>query len=64
MRKITLFTAAVAVLVLIGIGTWLTVRTLAPTGPVATSTVNPLITRTGANGLPTSHYDDYLLVSD
>jgi hypothetical protein len=54
MRKITLFTAAVAVLVLIGIGTWLTVRTLAPTGPVATSTVNPLITRTGANGLPTA----------
>jgi hypothetical protein len=64
MRKITLFTAAVAVLAVIGIETWLTVRTLAPPGSFASSTVNPLITRTSANGRPTSHYDDYLLVSD
>ena len=48
MNKITLFAVVVAVLILVGIETWLSVRTLAPTGPSAVSTVNPLI-MTGAS---------------
>ena len=64
MRKSTLFAAAVAVLVLIGIDAWLCIRTLTP-GAVAASTFNPLITTTGgANGSPISHYNDYLFMSD
>jgi ABC-type uncharacterized transport system permease subunit len=62
MRKITLFAAAVAVLVLIGIATWFSVITSTPTGAIAGSTVNPSVMMTGAKGPPTSHYDDYSLV--
>jgi cytochrome c oxidase assembly factor CtaG len=58
MSKITLLAAAAAVLMLIGIETWLSVRTLAPTGPLAGSTVNPLI-MTSAKGLPTSRHHDH-----
>ena len=61
MRKITLFAAGVAVGVVIGIGTWIGVGTIAPTSALAGSTVDPLA-MTGAKGLPTSHYDDYSLV--
>jgi hypothetical protein len=59
MRKITLFAAAIAVLVLIGIETSISVRTLNP-GSTA-SILNPLATKTGVKG---SQYNDYLFVSD
>jgi hypothetical protein len=62
MRKTTLFVAAAAALVLIGIGARIGVRTLAPTGALADSTDKPPVMMTGAKGLPTSHYDDYDLV--
>ena len=61
MRKITLFAAAVAVFVLIGIDAWLCVRTF-PASAVAGSVENAPVTMTGAKGLPTSHYDDYDIV--
>jgi hypothetical protein len=62
MRKITLFAAVVAVLVLIGIDAWLSVRTLTP-GALAGSTSNPLIGTTGAKASPISHDGDDLVVS-
>jgi hypothetical protein len=62
-RKITMFAAAVAVLVLIGFDTWLSIRTLTPDA-LAGSTVNPLITTTRAKVSPISHDNDYLLLSD
>jgi hypothetical protein len=55
MGKVTLFAAAVALLVLIGVDGWLCSRTLPPAG----STYNRLITATSA-----SHYNDHLFVSD
>ena len=65
MRKTTLFAAAVAVLVLIGVGTWIGVRRLTPTSAVAGPTDNAQIPMmiTGAKGVPTSHYDDYDIVA-
>jgi hypothetical protein len=66
MRKTTWFAAVVAVLVLIGVGIWIGIRTLIPTSAVAGSTDNapnaPMMI-TGAKGLPTSHYDDYDIVA-
>jgi hypothetical protein len=62
MRKITLFVAGVTTGVVIGIGTWISLGTIAPTSALAGSTVDPLAMMTGAKGLPTSHYDDYSLV--
>ena len=59
MRKITSFAAAVAVLVLIGIDAWLSMRTLTPGAAAAGSTFNRLMV-TGANGSP-SHSSDYLI---
>ena len=65
MRKITLFVAGVALFVLIGIDTWLCIRTLGPGDALAGSTDKaPVIMKTGAKGLPTSHYDDYEIVVD
>jgi hypothetical protein len=58
MRNITLFAAAVAAGVVIGLGTWIGVGTVTPTSALAGSTVDPLAMMTGAKGLPTSHYDD------
>jgi hypothetical protein len=61
MRKITLLVAAVAALVLIGIGTWrIGGRTSAPTSALATDQ-SPVI-MTGAKGSPTALYDDYEIV--
>ena len=59
MRKIALFAAAVAVFVVIGFDTWLSVRTITP-GALAGSTFNRLITV--EKGSPISNYDDYLFV--
>jgi hypothetical protein len=61
MRKTTLFIAAVAVLAVISVGAWIGVRT--PTGALAGSTDQPLVMTTGAKGSPTSHYDDYDIVT-
>jgi hypothetical protein len=62
MGKITLFGAAVAASLLVGIGAWIGVRTLTPTGAVAGSTDNAPVMITGAKGLPASLYDDYDIV--
>jgi hypothetical protein len=62
MRKITLFVAAVAALVLIGIGTWIGGRTSTPTSALAVSTDKPPVMMTGAKGPPTSLYDNYSIV--
>ena len=48
MRRITVLAAAFAVLALMGFETWLSVRTLAPPGPLAGSRVTPLVL-TGTN---------------
>jgi hypothetical protein len=63
MRKTTLFAAAVAALVMIGIGTWIGVRTLNPSGALAGATDQPSVMLTGAKGAPTSLYDDYSMVA-
>ena len=63
MGKVTLFAAAVALLILIGVDGWLCIRTLAPAA-MAGSSYNRLITATSANASPISHYNDYLFVSD
>jgi hypothetical protein len=62
MRKTTLFVAATTALVVIGVGAWIGVRTLTPTGALAGSTDQPIVIMTGAKGPPTSPYDDYDLV--
>ena len=62
MRKTTIFAAAVAALVLIGIGAWFGVRTFTATGALAGSADKSPGMMTGAKGPPTSHYDDYEIV--
>jgi hypothetical protein len=60
----TLFVAAAAVLVVIGIDGWLCVRTLTPGALAGSPTFNPLIATTSATASPISHYGDYLFVSN
>ena len=60
----TLFVAAVAVLVVIGIDGWLYFRTLTPGALARSPTFNPLIVTTSAQASPISHYGDYLFVAD
>jgi hypothetical protein len=60
----TLFVAAVALLVVIGIDGWLCLRTLTLGVLVRSPTFNPLIVTTSAQASPISHYGDYLFVSD
>lgn len=62
MRKTALFVTVVAVLVLMGVGAWVGVRTLTPKSAVAGPTDNAAVMTTGAKGLPTSPYDDYDIV--
>jgi hypothetical protein len=62
MRKSTLLAAALAGLVLIGIGTWFGVRIFTATGALAGSADKQPAMMTGAKGPPTSHYDDYEIV--
>jgi hypothetical protein len=64
MRKITMFVAGVALFVLIGIDTWLCIRTLGPGDALADSIDKAPVMVTGAKGPPTSHYDDYDIVVD
>jgi hypothetical protein len=58
MRKIALFAALLAVLVLIGIDAWLSVRTLGPTDQLAGPTISPLFMPTSARDLLASHQHD------
>jgi hypothetical protein len=60
----TLFVAAVALLVVIGIDGWLCLRTLTPGALARSSTSNPLIAVTSAQASPIAHYGDYLFLSD
>jgi hypothetical protein len=57
MRKITLFAAAV--FVVIGIHAWLSIRTLNPGALARSSTLNPLIVASGTKLI--SRSTDYLL---
>ena len=59
----TLFVAAVAALVVIGIDGWLCLRTLTPAALIRSPTFNPLIV-TSAQASPISHHGDYLFLSD
>ena len=52
MRKLSFL--AVAVLILIGVGTWIGVATGTPTTALAASTVVPFAMMTSAKDLPTS----------
>ena len=62
MRKISFF-AGVAVLVLIGVGTWIGVGTLSSTSALAAySTIDPFAMMVSAKDLPTSDYHDYSLI--
>ncbi len=61
MRKIS-FLVGVAVLVLIGVGTWFGVGTWTLTSALAGSSIDPYAMMTGAKNLPTSHYVDYSVV--
>ena len=56
MRKISFFVGVVAVLVLIGAGTWTS------TSALTDSTIDPLAMMLSAKNLPTSHYVDYSVV--
>ena len=60
MRKLSFL--AVAVLILIGVGTWIGVATGTPTTALAASTVDPFAMMTSAKDLPTSQYVDYSVV--
>ena len=54
MSKITLLAAAAAVLILICIDAWLSVRTLGPTEQFAGPIISPLYMTTGEKGPPPS----------
>ena len=56
MRKISFCVAGVAVLILIGVGTWTS------TSALAASTIDPFAMMVSAKDLPTSHYVDYSVV--
>ena len=60
MRKISLFTAAIT-LILVGIGAW-TIFATAPVAALAQPGIDPLQMMTNATNLPTAHYVDYSVV--
>ena len=62
MRKISFCAAGVAVLILIGVGTWIGVGTLSPISALAGSVVDPDQMMTSAKDLPTLQYVDYSVV--
>jgi hypothetical protein len=62
LRRISLFVAAVAALVVLGIETWISVGTSIPTGGALASPSGTSMT-IGAK-MPTSTYDDYDIVVD
>jgi hypothetical protein len=56
------FAATVGALVLFGIETWASIRTLAPDELAGSADKSPVM-MTGAKGPPTSLYDDYSIVA-
>ena len=62
MRKISVFAGVVAVLLLVGVGTWIGAGKGTSTSALAGSTVDPFAMMTSAKDLPTSHYVDYSVV--
>jgi hypothetical protein len=62
MRKISFCAAGLAVLILIGVGTWIGVGTLSPTSALAGSAIDPSAMMTSAKELPTFQYVDYSVV--
>jgi len=62
MRKISVFAGVVAVLLLVGVGTWIGVGKGTSTSALAGSAVNPSAMITSATDLRTAHYDDYSVV--
>ena len=62
MRKISFCVAGVAVLILIGVGTWIAASTGTSTPALAGSTIDPLAMMMSVKNLPTSHYVDYSVV--
>ena len=61
MRKISVFAGVVAVLLLVGVGTW-GVGKGTSTSALAGSAVNPSAMMTSATDLRSAHYDDYSVV--
>jgi hypothetical protein len=59
MGKISFFAGVVAVLVLVGVGTWIGVGKGPSTSALAGSAVNPSAMMTSVTDLRTSRYDDY-----
>ena len=55
MRKISFCAAGVAVLILIGVGTWIGLRTGTSTPALATSTVDPFAMMKSTKDLPTCY---------
>ena len=62
MRKISVLAGVVAVLLLVGVGTWIGVGKGTPTRALAGSAANPSAMMTSSTDLRTSHYDDYSVV--
>ena len=56
MRKISVFAGVVAVLLLVGVGTWIGVGKGASTSALAGSAVNPSAMMTSATDLRAAHY--------
>jgi cytochrome c oxidase assembly factor CtaG len=52
MSKFSLLTAAAAVLILLGIETWLSIRTLPPGDRLSGPAASPMLVTTGARNLP------------
>ena len=61
MRKISVFAGVVAVLLLVGVGTWIGAGKGTSTSALAGSAVDPSAMMTSAD-LRTSHYDDFSVV--
>ena len=59
----TLFVAAVALLVVIGIDGWLCLKTMTPGALAGSSAFNSLLATTSAQASPISHHG-YLFVAD
>jgi hypothetical protein len=59
MGKVSFFAGVVAVLVLVGVGTWSGVGKGTSTSALAGSAVDPSAMMTSATDLRNSHYDDY-----
>jgi hypothetical protein len=62
MRKISVFAGVVAVLLLVGVGTWIGAGKGTSTSALAGSAVDPSAMMTSATDLRNGRYDDYSVV--